>query len=283
MPISKVYLLLFLLTGLTFSAASSAQDSLPKSNNPSYFKFSTGYLSNAVYNGRKDSLAIPYITPSLGYFDKSGFYVSTSLSYLAAKGSRRIDLVSLSAGYDFTIGSSFDGGIYASKDFYSRSSTAARSEITGSLGAYFSYNPGPVTLGGGVDMLLSANSDITVSSSLSHAFSFGKTGDAWGISPTLSAGFGTQHYYQTLLKNRPKKKNGNQAGVQVQENNQFSILSYEISLPLTYDANKWGFYFTPTYAIPKSPVSRTNPGGTVFIVEKLENVFYAELGFYVKF
>ncbi len=219
----------------------------------------------------------------MGYFDKSGFYVSASLSYSAAKGSRGIDLVTLSAGYDFTIGSSMDGGIYASKDFYSRSSTAARSEVTGSLGAYFSYNPGPVTLGGGIDMLVSGKSDITASSSLSHSFSFGNTGDAWSIAPTLSAGFGTQNYYQTLLKNRQKKRNGNQATVQVQENNKFSILSYEISLPISYDAYKWGCYFTPTYAIPKSPVSRTSPGGTVFIVEKLENVLYAELGFYVKF
>ncbi len=259
----------------------SYTDSLPVLPT-SYFKFSTTYLTDAVYNGRKDSLAMPYLTPSLGYYDKSGFYISVSMSYLTSNSIKRIDLVSLNAGYDFSIGKSVGGGVYASKDFYNRSSTTTKSEIKGELGAYLSYDPGFVTLGGGVDLLLSGSSDVSVNGSLSHSFTFGETGNEWSISPSLTANFGTQNYYQNLLVNRGKKKNGNTGTVQV-GNNKFSVLSYDVSLPFAFDANKWGCFFTPTYAIPQSPVSRTSPGGSVFIIEKLENVFYAELGFYLKF
>ena len=139
----------FLLTALVLTAAAqsdttvAAADSLKKPVPlKSYFSASVSYLSNSIYNGRKDSVATPYITPTIGYYDKSGFFADASLSYLARAGSGRIDLFSLSAGYDFYIGN-FDGEVSANKSFYNSSSTNVQSEITGSLllnGAYdFSF------------------------------------------------------------------------------------------------------------------------------------------------
>ena len=58
-------------------------------------------LSNSIYNGRKDSVATPYITPMIGYYDKSGFFIDASLSYLAKAGSSRIDMYNIDAGYDY--------------------------------------------------------------------------------------------------------------------------------------------------------------------------------------
>ena len=78
------------------------------------------------------------------------------------------------------------------------------------------------------------------------------------------------------------KKNGNTGIVQVQQN-KFGILDYELSLPIAYDAKKWGLFFTPTYAIPQNPISYTAPGGNIFVAEKFDNVFYAEFGAYLKF
>ena len=59
----------------------------------SYFKLSGSYLTNAVYNGRKDSATLPYITPSLAYYDKSGFNIGVSASYLNSADAHRIDFV----------------------------------------------------------------------------------------------------------------------------------------------------------------------------------------------
>src|ERR1700712_5740709 len=64
----------------------------------SYFSAGLSYLTNSVYNGRKDSVATPYITPTIGYYDKSGFFIDGSLSYLSRAGSSRIDLFNIEAG-----------------------------------------------------------------------------------------------------------------------------------------------------------------------------------------
>ena len=74
----------------------------------SYGSLSINYLTNSVYNGRKDSVLTPYITTSLAYYDKSGLFVNGSLSYLSRAGSSRIDLFNLEAGYDFSK-DGFDG------------------------------------------------------------------------------------------------------------------------------------------------------------------------------
>src|ERR1022692_354797 len=52
---------------------------LPKK---SYFQADVSFLSNNIFFGRKDSIATLYITPSFGYYHKSGFFVSALASYL---------------------------------------------------------------------------------------------------------------------------------------------------------------------------------------------------------
>ena len=282
----KKKILLFVLLNFSAFCIITAQetkvDSKKETKNPSYFKFSTSYLTNAVYNGRKDSIALPYITPSLGYFDKSGFYISASLSYLVSSAASRVDLVSATAGYDFDISKQVSGGIYASKDFYTSSSTSVKSETQGSVGGNLSYDPGFLTFSGSFNLLLSSQADVSLGASIAHSFSLEDGENAWSISPTLAASLGTQNYYQAYLKTKTRKKSGNTGTVQVQQN-KFGVLDYELSIPVSYDAKRWGLCVTPTYAIPQNPASYTSPGGNVFIMEKLENVFYAEFGVYVKF
>ncbi|MDZ7648540.1 MAG: hypothetical protein U5K54_15875 [Cytophagales bacterium] len=43
----------------------------------------------------------PYLSPALTYYHKSGFYLHSSVSYLTAKGEGRIDMMTLSGGYDY--------------------------------------------------------------------------------------------------------------------------------------------------------------------------------------
>ena len=282
----KKKILLFVLLNFSAFCIITAQetkaDSKNETKNPSYFKFSTSYLTNAVYNGRKDSIALPYITPSLGYFDKSGFYISASLSYLVSSAASRVDLFSATAGYDFDISKQVSGGIYASKDFYTGTSTSVKSETQGSVGGNLSYDPGFLTFSGSFNLLLSSQADVSLGASIAHSFSLEDGENAWSISPTLAASLGTQNYYQAYLKTKTRKKSGNTGTVQVQQN-KFGVLDYELSIPVSYDAKRWGLFFIPTLAIPQNPASYTAPGGNTFITEKLENVFYAELGVYIKF
>jgi hypothetical protein len=68
--------------------------------------------------GRADSAKAPYLSPSVGYYHHSGIFVHTSLSYLTAPGEGRIDLITLSAGYEY-YGENFLAGISVSEYFFS--------------------------------------------------------------------------------------------------------------------------------------------------------------------
>ena len=279
MNIFKKTFPLLLLT-ICISSLCNAQDT-SGNHKASYFKLSASYLTNSVYNGRKDSTILPYLTPSIGYFDKSGFFVRGSLSYLAASGNSRIDLFVLQTGYNFTISDKLYGGIYGSKYFYNNSSTGVRSESKGGLGGSLSYDPGFLTVSGGIDLSFSSKTDVNIFGSLEHGFYFGDKGDEWSITPTITANAGTQNAYQDYVKKR-KSKGSTTTGIQTSSNN-FGILDYELSLPIAYDAKKWGLFLTPTYAIPQNPISIASSTGSGYTTEKLANVFYAELGAYIKF
>ena len=273
--ILSIILFLFCISSIT-----KAQDT-SGNHKASHFKLAASYLTNSVYNGRKDSTTLPYLTPSFGYFDKSGFYVKGSISYLAASGDSRIDLFSLETGYDFTISDKLYGGIYGSKYFYNNSSTGVRSETKGALGGSLSYDPGFITVSSGIDVSFASKTDINFSGSLAHGFYFGDDGDEWSITPTITVNAGSQNAYQDYVKKR-KSKGVSSTAIQTNSSN-FSILDYELSLPFAYDTKKWGLFFTPTYAIPQNPISIASSTGSGFTTEKLTNVFYAELGAYLIF
>lgn len=273
--------------------------------NGSYFKLSGSYLSNLVYNGRKDSLLTPYITPSLGYYDKSGFYLSGSLSYLSSSTDSHIDLFSLDAGYDFDITSKFSGTVYANKSFYNKASTAIKSDITASIGSSVTYDFDLLQLTGGADLLFAAKPDIAVDLGLAHAFYFGEHNNLFSITPSFTANMSTLHFYEGYT-NRKIGKNATKANpnaasatstTTVNGGSKFTLLNYELSLPLAYDAKKFGFFFTPSFALPQNPIytttttvvklrngsqSEITQDSTPQSEKKISNTFYLELGLYVK-
>lgn len=305
--LKKQYFSLLILFGLLFFSNLLFAQNKTKAEKQSlsYFKASASYLTNNVYNGRKDSLITPYTTPSLGYYDKSGFYISGSLSYLSNSSGSRIDLFSFDAGYDFSINDDFIGSVYANKSFYNKSSTAIQSDISGSAGSIFTYDAGLLQVTAGVDILFAQKADISTNIGIAHAFYIGDEGSQFSITPTVTTNMSTLHFYEGYTDRKAGKKANqlipNLQSVTVEttvQNNKFTLLDYEISLPFTYDSKKFGFYITPTYAIPQNPIYTTttttiklrNGSQTSQTVDStpqeeknLSNTFYAELGIYVKF
>jgi hypothetical protein len=256
----------------------------------SYFLASVSYLSNSIYNGRKDSIATPYITPMIGYYDKSGFFINGSLSYLARSGSSRIDLFSVGAGYDFSFGN-FDGELAASKSFYSSSSTNVQSEIKGSVFASgdYDFNFIDAHIEGGINF--GSKPDYLLDFGLEHTFY--AAADKLRLTPSFIANASTQNYYGSYYSNRRyggKRKKA--AGItyevfaDVKDASTFKVLNYEFSLPISYVVNKFTFNFIPAYAIPVNPATVTvlltpssgpTPAPKIF-TEKLDNSFYFSFG-----
>jgi hypothetical protein len=295
---------LFILSILSSSLALEAQSDSATSNK-SYFKFSGTYLSNFIYNGRQDSITTPYITPSLGYFDKSGFYVIGSLSYLSSAKEKRVDLFSFDIGYDFSISQKLTGSVYANKSAYNQTSTAIQSDVKGSIGAYFNYDFNFLEFNATTDISFANKADIGLNMGLLHTINFGEKSNSFSLTPSVSANFSTLHFYEgyenrklsrvAILFNPMLASSVSKTTV---DNNKITLMDYEISIPLNYEHENLGFFINPTVALPQNPIYTTTttvnklPNGTTTTFvnnstpkseKTLSNSFFVELGFYIKF
>lgn len=302
-------IIFFVFISNSFAQTDSSEDK------KSYFKAGVNYLSNAVYFGRKDSAAVPYLRPSIGYFDKSGFYVNTGLAILVNPNEpKRIDLINIDAGYNFSL-KKLDAGVYVSKFFYSNASFAVGSELKALGGFYASYNLDVISLNAGGNILFSTNTDYSTSLGISHAFESGEENNKLTITPTFLVMAGTQYFNEAYYENRKftftttgnngngstNSNNGNGKGkghanssnsgsvtttttiktIAFYDKNRFAILDYEISLPLNYDSKHWGLYALPVVAIPTN--AATYAIDNAIQKENISTTFFVEIGAYVKF
>lgn len=287
----KIYRCLFVCATLfSLLPNAKAQDSTKNNaDDNSYFEAGMSYLSNNVYLGRHDSLKIPYLTPSFTYYNKSGFYAGTSLSYLVSVGDSRIDLVEIDAGYAFTM-AKFSGILAAEKDFYSSQSKNSRAETKGSLNGSISYDSvfiKPVLQAG---IVFDTKDDYYLSLGLSHSFFFAD--DNFEIAPSFIINASTQNYYSSYYTRRKfKTKRKNQTGTvtttkaYLPKASEFKVMDYEFSLPVDYSLGNFIFDVTPTGAFPLNPnvavVTVTPPSGisvTRTKTEKLSSSFYWSAG-----
>jgi len=284
------------------SLKTEIKDSITKK---SYFKFSASYLSNYVYNGRKDSIANPYITPSVGYFNKKGFDVSFSGYYLNVAKEHRFDFFSLDLNYNHEFTDNFSAGLVASRTFYNKSASTLSSNIKGNLGANADYDFGFIELFIEGDLLFSQKTDVALAIELEHEFCLKNGNDEFKITPTFDVNLSTLYYYEGYLNNKIGKKilqnNPNIKSISAAttvDDNRFTLLDYEFSAPMSYQTKQFVFFVTPTYAIPKNTIYTTTVT-TTKLTSGIENVvtknstteselnlkqnFFVEFGLYYKF
>lgn len=289
----------------------SVQDSAVKKS--SYFTVNTNYLSNAVYSGRKDSSIVPYLRGSLGYFHKSGLYAEVGASLLVSpEDTKRIDLVTFSAGYAIKITEKLNLDINATKMYYTDLSYAVQSELKGITGINLGYDAGLFSISGGAELLFSTNTDIFTSFKIAHDFQMGSDRNNFSIAPSVQVNSGTQYYNQAYFTNRKfsftttsnngtttTQKKGhskkstttgssssstttsNIKSLNFKNKNQFSILDYELSLPMNYQYKNLGLFAIPTFAIPVNASSYALDG--VLTKENISNTFFMEIGIAIKF
>lgn len=287
-----VALLPCVLLCLSFQKLKAQEADKDETDSKSYWQAGISYLSNSIYLGRKDSVKVPYLTPIIGYYDKSGFFVSGSLSYLLTSGQGRIDLFELEGGYTFS-SKKLAGEIYAAKDFYSSESYSVKSEIKGSVNGSLSYDLGfikPVIQAG---IIFNTNIDYSLGIGLEH--SFFAADDDLEITPSFLLNASTQNYYSSYYTKRRysakrKARTGNGAGATVSaylpNASEFKIMDYEPGIPINYSTGNFIFNFSPTLAIPTNPtiieltIKPVNGAAsyTKTSTEKLDNTFYWSAG-----
>ena len=270
-------------------AVAAAQDSTNSAK--SYFNASLNFINNSVYYGRKDSVATPYLTPSIGYYHRSGLYVEGSFSYLVSTGNSRVDLSTIGAGYDFSIGN-FQGQIAAEKFFYNSSSTNVKAEVQGDISAMALYDVGfmETFLQAGINF--GTKNDNWLSWGIDHRFTLAD--EKLEITPSFVLNATTRNLYASYFGNRRfRPKKGMQpptVTATLQDASKLSLQNYELSMPFSYTVKNFTIGITPYYSIPANPAVVTikikpviGPTQTRVITEKTENIFYFSLDAAIKF
>ena len=273
------------------SMLSNAQDKTVEAAEKSYGKASLNFINNAVYNGRKDSLRTPYLTPTIGYYHKSGFFIDGSFSWLNQSGNSRIDLATIDAGYDFSFGN-FQGEVIAEKYFYNKSSTNVSAEIKGDISAMALYDFRFIETFLQPGIIFGTKTDYWLSWGIDHRFQVADK--KLEITPTLLLNAATRNFYTSYFGNRRFKP---RAGFQpptvtasMKDASKLILQNYEWSLPLTYSSKNFSFGFTPFYSIAVNPAVVTvtikpvnGPAFNKIITEKIGNTFYFSLDASVTF
>lgn len=273
--------LLFSNTAFTQSVSNN-DTSFNRNKETSYTTASVMYSSNIVFAGRKDSTPVPYISPSIAYYHKSGLFASGSFSYLTAAGESRIDLYTLAAGYVYKK-KNVIASISATKYFFSDKSFNVQSQINGFVSAYAGYDFNNIlTVYADASFLFSSETDLLFGTEMNH--SFYALNNALKITPTAYAGFGTQNYYSEYYTYRNfgsgsygRGGYGNGSSGQTEiissvESKKLKLLNYEFSLPVSFSIGNVDFFATPVFVVPLSPSTITVNGITT--KEPLSNTFY---------
>lgn len=279
-------LLLFLMIFQGIGLWAQADENLreEKTNEGISFLFAdVSYSSDAVFMGRRDSIAAPYIMPSLGYYHRSGFYADASLSYLV-KDESRVDMGLLSAGYRFDA-NGLNGGIAATKYFFNEESYNVQSQTSGNLMALLGYDFNFLELGVMGSAYFSEDGDTDFFAGLILDNTLSLIENKLVLNPTFRLNAGSQYfyqeYYQTSRLGNRKGKNAMQQPdpvqtIEVEEASNFNLLSVELSLPIYYYHNQFIFSFRPHLAFPQGESKIITPD---FVYEEtLDDVFYFSVG-----
>ena len=271
---NTIVLLLFTLAGNAQAILNNGDDDDDPYEHVSYFMYGLNYLSNNVYLGRKDSVAIPYYNPYIGYHLKNGLYAKGMASFTNTNGTH-MDLATLEAGYDHSFGDHFNAGINLDKYYYNKNSRSIRANTKGGAGINGQYTNDWIEPQVNFDANFNKNStDYVTNFMLDHDF---KLADGTlHIIPEAAVNIGTKHYYdEYFLANFTRADKKQKIKKAVANAGKYQVADYEFSLKTTYRVSKWLFTLIPTYAIPVNPAVVTLPNRTV--TEKLSNSFYVEL------
>lgn len=308
----KRYLVLSIF--LFCSLKAFPQISLLDSTETRPYAFTAGmnYLSNYVYNGRSDSLKAPYIIPSITFQHDNGLSLSAELYFLNNGVSNGFDFFELNGSYDFDIYKKLSGGINGTKYISNGSSESFIGSLNYVLGGFLNQDFRFFELNVGVDALVgSGKTDIRLSPGIERTWEWGNEDKRFQISPSLYAIYSTLNYFEgfTNIKNtntRTRLKGrtpiaANQPTITsstVVQNPGLTFMTYELSVPFTFETQKVGISFIPTFAMPKNPIhtnettkvtfpnktfTSTTIDDTYYSELHLSNVFYGQLNLYFKF
>lgn len=284
--VNRILILICLIISpwLLFAQTESIQQLKNTNKEGSMLQLELGYSSDAVFMGRKDSIAAPYLMPGLSYYHKSGFFANASLSYLLSSDQNRIDLVLLGAGYLLNF-DDWSAGLMVSKYFYDKESYSVLTEVEGAIAGMINYDMGFAETTLLVSSYLNSSDVPDFFTDLSVGAPFYFNNRKILVTPTVSVQAGSQNFYEAYyqssrLGNRKGKSNPNNSSsessnINIESAKNFEFLAIEVSVPIFVTLERFVISASPAYVFPQNPSTIIINGETQN--EQLENSFYVNL------
>lgn len=201
-----------------------------------YFKLilDINYYNHNTYRGRDYGYYINYLTPTLSYEHPLGFGISAAVYLTYNSDTKGLDGGELDAYYSHDFSKNIGGTIMYAHYFFSGDSKNSKSLLTESISAevnfeypYFTFTPNfNLDFGKGqsqFSLFLYASSPINISNNFLKG--------TLGIEPTITGTYGEQ---TSILFSQKVNRRGKTVNIPKDAKVTFSILDYELTLPLVY-------------------------------------------------
>ncbi|GEP92747.1 hypothetical protein SAMN05660909_04761 [Chitinophaga terrae (ex Kim and Jung 2007)] len=263
--------------GQTLAELEKQLDSLLQKQQRSEVMIGAGYGNNPAYGSKVNNfdnpiVLKPYLSPSVSYYHKSGWYAGVSSYYLLNSIGQPWFEWDLTAGYDYTKNRNFLTGISYTRYLFNDSSDVPGTPIKNELFAYFYYRkwwiePGlSLDYGWGTHTTSATHireslrgNDFNLILSARHPFMFTGIfglGDACILTPSTNVTLGTANYYSNLkapqyLAREPKPFKGKGSGKELnfEDHTKFEARAIDITVNCSYFLNH--FTITPSYTLFK--------------------------------
>ena len=270
----KILTAVLLFISLQTSAQSPTDSSTTEQSNQ--YTFGTGYASKLHFFGITDSLKSSAFVPSVTAKFSNGLYVSGSFIFVNnADVSFKYTAAITEAGYRFGKNEGLAGSIYADKFFYAESSSLVQSVQKGQAGFALSHLNKILNINTGGSAVFSDKTDYFANAGIDHLFRIESGNSVFLIVPTATINAGTQNFTSTYLKKRNILFLPMADESVTTTDQKFQILSYELSLPVTYVYNKFAVSITPGYVLPQNVIKVANRPD---LANNGSNLFYANIG-----
>jgi hypothetical protein len=245
---------------------------------------SLGYGSNLAFYGRIQPVNYPYLTTELLYTSKFGVWASVVVSNLLPT-STLVDETNLVVGWDGDLTKRLDASISYSRFFFPPNSPLIKSSVNNSIESYLGYDWGYLYSRLNADFLFGPDSrDGFVQLDNSRYFSLKRLGKGvLSTEPKVSALAGTQNFDAVSVVQQLQRGNSTKSiGKGKTKNHQittttystrFSVLAYELQLPLSYTIGKVTGQATYRYLIPVNLVDDEESVASSFFTATLQVTF----------
>ena len=282
---TKYKSILLVIMGLLVLGKARSQNVEDSARNE--FSASLNYQSTLHYLGRVDSLKSRGLFPVIGLKSKLGLYLNSTFIFFTNPATPlQYTGTVLEAGYKFPYSKNFSGNIFYNHFLYKDKSVLQQAALKGQAGINTTYNNSVVNVNAGADVKFSnSETDLGFTAGLDRLFIF--TGvienGAIALNPSAYVYTGTHNFYSNTKNSRGQglgglfgNGNGNSS---LQQAKKFTLLAWEVSVPVVLVIGKFNAYLSPAYVVPKNLVTVS---GRPDLSERGSNLFYLSAGIGVR-